>query len=134
MPIRQSSWDKDKLGLESLGRDIHVLEGHSTGSLLPRLRVQEASPVGTYKSADLYLAEPHNDVTFTFEPNFNGVQHGNVYEGLGLHVDTTTGEVIVDASPPSPTRRNFIIEVTARNITAPGEFKDRIRVQVHKAV
>ena len=83
-------------------------------------------------SAAAYVAEQHNDVTFHVEPNFNGVARKR--RGPGPRVDTTTGAVTVDASPPSPTRRNFIIEVTARNIGAPGEFKDSIRPQVHKAV
>ena len=136
MPITALAWGDDLSGLGSFARDIHVLQGRATGTLLERLRVTASTPSGgtSITSASGYLAD-HNDVAFTFRPLFNGVQHANVYEGLGLHVDTSTGAVTVDASPPLPTRRNFIIEVEANNVgAAAGEFKERIRIQVHKSV
>ena len=114
MPIQQFYWGNDELGLGSLGRDIHVREGHSTGSLLPRLRVSAVRPAGTSDmQASSYLAEQHNDVTFTFEPNFNGAQHGNAYEGLGLHVDTTTGEVTLQFDTPVKAENGTTLEFKA---------------------
>jgi hypothetical protein len=115
----------------SLACDIHVLRGHSSPNLLDRLRV--VSPAGSLL-ASAYLALPSNDVTFTFRPLFIGTPNGPLYEGLGLHCDTTTGVVRVDANPPPLTVSNFIIEVTATNVGTTQTFQERMRVQVHGAV
>lgn len=129
MRIRQLAWDESELA-----RDLHVLPGHVTRSLVPSLIVWFADlsvqPVQTFLAATPMA-------TLTFRPLFKkGTVTGDKFEGLGFKVDTKTGVVEVTASPG---KNNFIIliELTTPDGGSPSvikTFRETIRIQAHTSV
>jgi hypothetical protein len=108
-------------------RDIHVLAGQQTRRLDDSLKIfGDMAPDGV--SAPNYLLLDPN-VTLTFNALFKGAP-----QALGLHVDTQTGQVTVDANLPTPRKNNFIIEVTVADPSGPFSATETVRVHVHQSV
>jgi hypothetical protein len=81
------------------------------------------------------MAAHPGEVTLEFKPLFKGTPSGDLIEGFGIHVNKKTGQVRVDAgAPPSPTKNNFIVEVTATNTADGSTFTEAIRFQIHRSV
>lgn len=130
MPIRRIFWEG------TTGRDVHVLRGDNTADLRHQA-LRFVSDTGATLFADEYVAQ-FADVTLTFTPLFKGVVQGNLFVGdqNGLIVDRRSGVVSVAAAVPTNVKRNFIIEVEARNAGAPPDqtLRETIRVQIHGSV
>jgi hypothetical protein len=115
-------------------RDRHVLRGQTSPDL-SATAVAFIPTVGPIAFAAPYMAAHPGDATLAFKPLFKGVVNGDLYEGFGIHVNTKTGTVRVDAgAPPAPTKNNFMLEVTATNTVDGATFTDVIRIHVHTSV
>ncbi len=134
MPISAMSWFGH---VAYLYPDLHLLHGESSTDLsVDAVAFTYQLADNTYErvSAATYMGDHQGEVTLSFKPLFKGEQHGKLFEGLGIHVDTTTGQVKVDNNLPSPAKNNFIIEVTAKNEPDGPTFTDTLRVHIHKSV
>src|SRR6266478_841894 len=134
MPISAMSWFGH---VAYLYPDLHLLHGESSTDLsVDAVAFTYQLADNTYErvSAATYMGDHQGEVTLSFKPLFKGEQHGKLFEGLGIHVDTTTGQVKVDNNLPSPAKNNFIIEVTAKNEPDGPTFTDTLRVHILKSV
>lgn len=131
MPINRIFWSGGK------EKDIHVVAGQSSPNLTTNFLAFIKSD-GTAQFAAVYLAA-NADVTLVFRPLFKtqGVQPANTHRGFGISVDTRTGVVTLDAALPAPTKRNFILEVTATDNSVPASpvtYTEYIRIHVHQSI
>jgi hypothetical protein len=126
MPIDNIFWSS------GWDRDLHLLRGATGPDLSASALVFTA--VGARNFAAAYIAAHPGDVTLRFQPLFKGAVNGNLFEAFGIHVDTTTGQVRLDAAVPPQPKNNFIIEVTTTNTIGGTMFNETIRVHVHTSV
>lgn len=127
MPINHMFWSGNS------ARDLHVLRGQSTRDLtFVDLAFRQTD--GTLIFSGPYLGANH-DVTLEFRPLFRVANETPTeFFGHGIHVEKTTGAVRVEAALPPLRKRNFIMEVTARNIGDGSTFTETIRVHVHASL
>ncbi len=116
--------------------DLHVLRGKSTPDFSDtHLQFQQTN--GSTTPARSYLNNA-DDVTLEFKPLFKGVSHvvngSKIFSGHGIHVNTETGLVKVDAAAPAIPKRNFIMEFVVTNKSDGKKFTGAIRVHVHGSV
>lgn len=123
---------------EPAGRDLHVLPGHATRPFLPDLRVRIAKlpPAFDDDLVDVPTYVAGSGATFTFVPLFNALKVNDDWVGFGangLTVNAKTGVVTLPATPPSPLKRNFLVEAV---LTLPGGtiLREVVRIHVHLGV
>ncbi|MCC6397807.1 MAG: hypothetical protein IT282_12375 [Bacteroidetes bacterium] len=131
MPINRIFWSGGK------DRDLHVVSGRPSPNLTLNYLAFGKSD-GTVEWASQYLAA-NGDVTLVFTPLFKtqGAQPADTHKGFGISVHTKSGVITLDAALPNPTKRNFIMEVTATDTSVPATpkvFTEYIRVHVHQSV
>lgn len=139
MPITSISFGLDDRDSPTPGgEDMHVLRNQSTGDLLDRLWVLDAADDHWHRFP-AYNAAHGNLITLEFRPVFRVQDGGARFDGFGIHVRKTTGEVTVDDIQPPPNRpANFIIE--ARVLANPGGIDAAaikpalLRLHVHGSV
>jgi hypothetical protein len=128
VPIQRIAWGG------SWGGDLHVLRGGATSPNLSTDALFFLVAPGDWQLAGNYQTAHAGDVTLTFQPLFKGAQNGDLFENFGIHVNTKTGQVRVDAAVPAPPlRTNFLLEVTAENAVGHAKFTEVIRVQIHQS-
>lgn len=131
MPIEKIFWSSGK------ERDIHVISGQASPDLSASFLAFTKSDGSTQWAADYVSANA--DVSLEFFPLFKtqGAQPANTHKGFGISVDKRTGVLTLDAALPSPTKRNFILEVTATDTSNPADpktYREYIRIHVHQSV
>ena len=123
MPIR-SLWNNTD------SDDIHVVAGHATTELWNTHAVVNDA-AGNHWVQE-YQAH-HADVRFRFIPRFRGTVTGHVHTGFGIRVNLVTGQVLVDATLPTPRPNNFLLELEAAHLPAGAVLRHRFRIHVHEA-
>ena len=113
------------------GWDLHVIRGSTSLPLRSILLLQEDN--GTLTRANA-AALPADVAGITFLGQFAGGMANNVLSGGGVSVNSQTGEVTANPSPPPPHLRSFLITtIVIRNAGGPLTGPP-IRVHIHENV
>ena len=127
MPVDRMFWSG------SWNRDLHLLVGQTSADLSAVALAFQDGSANAFAAA--YRTAHPGAVTLSFQPLFKGVLAGSTFEAFGIHVDTNSGQIRVDAARPAPPRKdNFIIEITAVDTTVGRTFTETVRVHIHTSV
>lgn len=105
--------------------DIHLLRGQS-------ITLFDLLMVGDKKASVYKTSNPTIEWKFTLL--FKGALTGTTYSGLNIEVNTTTGKITTQATAPAVEKRNFIIEVKAKDPADMKESETKIRVHIHQGI
>lgn len=138
----KSEWGPKPTALHEY-TDLHVIRGATTQPLRPLLLFWEPIDDRTsrgFHEGDATLTSFPNKIeakSITFAPRLAAsamVDHAGVLEGLGVRIDTNTGEVTaISPAPAGRLVRNFLIDAVVKVERSSGVFEElnRLTLRVH---